>query len=55
MPGKLINIKAPKADAEPLVDISIEEKRPVLGMTLLKITGVYSLDAFSKFAKKKPD
>ena len=55
MPKKLINVQEPKTGAEPLVDISIEEKRPVLGMTLLKITGAYSLDHFSKFAKKNPD
>ena len=52
---KLTSVRLPKTGAEPLADISIEEKRPVLGMTLLKITGSYSLDGFSKFSKKNPD
>lgn len=55
MPKKLTNVQAPRRGAEPITDVTIHEKRPVLGMTLIKTTGTYSLDEFSKFSKKHPE
>lgn len=55
MPDKLTNVKLPKVGTEPLIDVTIPDKRPVLGMTLMKTTGSFSMDDFSKFSKKNPD
>lgn len=52
MPEKLTDIQAPQGGAEPITDVAIPEKRPVLGMTLMKTTGAYSLDGLSKYSKK---
>lgn len=55
MADKLTQVQIPNTGAEPFLNIQIREKRPVLGMTLMKITGAYSLDALCKLSKKNPD
>lgn len=55
MADKLTQVTVPPIGAEPLLNIQIPEKRPVLGMTLMKITGSYSLDTLYKLSKKNPD
>ena len=51
---KLTKVEVTCSKPEPLLDIQIPRKRPVLGMTLLKLSGVYSFGELIKFAKKAP-
>lgn len=55
MAKKLTKPKPPKTGNEPLFTPKYIEKRPVLGMTLMKMTGSYSLKDFCKDYNKVPD
>lgn len=55
MADKLTQVQPSNTGAEPFLNVQIHEKRPVLGMTLMKITGAYSLEALCKLSKKNPD
>ena len=52
MARKLTDVRRPKRSAEPFVDVKVIEKRPVLGMTMLKLKGAYSMDALAKLSKR---
>lgn len=55
MANKLTKVPKIQDKGELFVNIVFEEKRPVLGMTMMKISGMYSLDALCKLSKKIPE
>ena len=51
----LTNVQEPKRKNQSLITPKIDNKHPSLGMSMVKLTGAYSLDEFIKVDKSSPE